>query len=81
MKESQNGESLGATRLRTIIGNAANSWREEAAETERDSVQELVDEYQHSLKRELAATEIEMVFQTRSQKIKHHHVILRFSLI
>jgi len=46
-----------------------------------ETVKELVDEHQHGLERELAAAEVEKVFQTRPQKIKHHHVILRFSLI
>ncbi len=45
------------------------------------TVKELVDEHQYGLQRELAAAEVEKIFQTRSQKIKHHHVILRFSLI
>ena len=46
-----------------------------------ETVKELVDEHQHSLERELATAEVEKVFQTRPQKIKHHRVIFAFRLI
>ena len=40
-----------------------------------ETAKELVDDDQHSLERELATAEVEEVFQTRAQKIKHHGII------
>ena len=45
------------------------------------TMNELVGEDQHGFERELATAEVEQVFQTRSQKIKHHRVIFAFRLI
>ena len=46
-----------------------------------ETVKELVDEHQHSLEREFATAEVEKVFQTRPQKIKHHSIVLTLRLI
>lgn len=46
-----------------------------------ETIDELLGEHQHGFKREFAAAEVEKVFQTRAQKIKHHHIILAFGLI
>jgi len=45
------------------------------------TIDELLGEHKHGFKRELTAAEVKKVFQTRAQKFKHHHVILRLVLI